>query len=121
MGSCSSSFSIGLSKCDKIAMEVAGEIANTLGLYGRIVKICVNEQKRLIDEIKEVVELDENNEICELKDGEYAYVAKLIDEYNENHNVAKKYQHYLNIQKEALGFRGFNYDPYSIMRKIKKK
>lgn len=114
----SQTFRLGLSMNDGIAKEVASEIASTLGIYGKMIEYCVREQNRLIEQIRAKAGFLKKNEVDVSFSKEKSSIAELVDEYNENQKAAQKYQYYLNIQKEALGFRGFDYDPYNIPPKI---
>lgn len=108
---------------EKIKNEIYKEIANTLGNYGDIIDKAVKNQNELLCEIKKLVFVNNKNRINlkqleKLDEKEKIKVYKLIDTYNKNYYIAEKYQYYMNVQKEALNFRGFNYDPYNILPKL---
>ncbi|RKD29547.1 hypothetical protein [Thermohalobacter berrensis] len=113
-----------LSFDEKLQGELLKEIATTLGRYGNKIENAVKEQRNILEEIKEVIYINEkyqiqNRDINALNNRLKEKVIYLIGKYNESWKTATKFQYYLNIQKEALKFRGFDSDPYGILPKLR--
>lgn len=111
---------------EKIKNEIAKEIASTLGRYGNEIEIAVEKQNKILKELNFFVYINEKYEIeyddiHSFEKTRQEEIINLIQKYNESYEIAQKYQYYLNIQKEALKLRGFDYDPYKIPLKIKIK
>ncbi len=109
---------------EKLKNDILKEIASTLGNCGNKIDTAVKRQQKLLEEIQFLINIKEGNKIFYsdlkmLKTEQSKKLYKLVDEYNKNYEIASRYQYYLNVQKEALNFRGFDYDPYKILPKIK--
>jgi hypothetical protein len=109
---------------EKMKHEITKEIASTLGRYGNKIETAVEKQRKILEQLKDFVVFNEKQEIsCQdierMQEDKRKEVLYLIQEYNQNYEAAQKYQYYLNIQKEALKLRGFDYDPYNILPRIK--
>lgn len=108
----------------KIMHEIKREAASTMGRYGKRIDESVKVQKVILDELKELIEVNERFEINEdqlncLEKALLVKVNKLVKKYNDKQADAELYQYYLNVQKECLNLKVFNRNPYGILPKLK--
>lgn len=116
-------YSSNLTVEQKLMSEIRRETARTMGLYGKRVENAVNEQRDIFEQLENIIDIDDNSKIRnkDLKELDRALkqkVMKLVEKYNDYRKTAKKYQYYLNVQKECLHLLEFDRDPYKIMPEL---